>query len=192
MPASSMILLTVEVLGVCLILAASVSTGWAAPVRVTHGLHNDRLAKHTVIVPADVPHRHPAYSAVQGLLSRGILISKRGSSFGGEKPVTRYEMAMALYRMVQYLEPRTGGAGASGSREPSAKRGRAGQRPSGKTTSSDPAAWLIAHDYLTADCPLAWKPSSASVSPGLFSDSLAYVTDRILLHRGTAPKGGNG
>jgi hypothetical protein len=143
-------------------------------------------------VPADVPPGHPAYSAVQGLLSRGILISKRGAAFGGEKPVTRYEMAMALYRMVRYLEPRAGGTGASGARKSSLGKGSPEPRSATRATASDPAVWLIAHDYLTADSPLAWKPASALVSPGLFSDSLAYVTDRILLHRGPAPKGGNG
>lgn len=52
----------------------------------------------------DVPRNHPAYTAVQDLLARGILVPTSGGQFMGDQPLLRYDAAVWLYRAIQSLE----------------------------------------------------------------------------------------
>lgn len=147
---------------------------------------------------ADVPRDHWAAAAIQGLLARHILAGQPRDKFGGDRPVTRYEMAVVLYRMVKYMETDT-------AKKPVILKGvdpvpytppgsHPKPAPRNKTSPDtgvrevipgnlSPVGWLIKNQYLTPDTLLADPPASASVSPALLSDSLAYVVDRILLNR---------
>lgn len=128
------------------------------------GMNPRPSATHRILPFTDVPPTHWAASAVAGLAKRHILGGTGHQQFTGDRPVTRYELALALYRMVCYLEPpRTGTA----------------------DESRQPAHWLVTNSYLPGDTLLAQTPVTTPVSPSLLSESLAYVTDRVLLHRAT-------
>ncbi len=52
----------------------------------------------------DVPAGHWAEGAVRRLASEKILTGYARGKFQGDKPVTRYELALTLDRMVRYLQ----------------------------------------------------------------------------------------
>jgi len=58
----------------------------------------------------DVPHGHWAEHAIQELAQAGIIDGMPGAKFMGAKPMTRYEMAMALARMLEKIGPKAKGA----------------------------------------------------------------------------------
>lgn len=51
-------------------------------------------------VPSDVPPGHWAREAVEYLLRKGYLVGYPDGTFQGDAPVTRYQLAMTLYRVV--------------------------------------------------------------------------------------------
>ncbi|MCS7240649.1 MAG: S-layer homology domain-containing protein [Candidatus Bipolaricaulota bacterium] len=53
---------------------------------------------------SDVPRSHPAYSAVQNLLSRGILVPTTSGQFMGDQPLLRYDAAVWLDRAIKNIE----------------------------------------------------------------------------------------
>jgi hypothetical protein len=57
----------------------------------------------------DVPPGHWAYDAVQSLIREGILRGYPDGSFRGQKPVTRYEFAVALRDALQEARSRVNG-----------------------------------------------------------------------------------
>ena len=57
----------------------------------------------------DVPRNHPAYSAVQDLLSRGVLVPTAGGQFMGDQPLLRYDAAVWLYRAIKNVEGKISG-----------------------------------------------------------------------------------
>jgi hypothetical protein len=59
----------------------------------------------------DVPHGHWAENAIRELAQAGIIDGMPGGKFVGSKPMTRYEMAMALARMLKKVT--VGGAAPS-------------------------------------------------------------------------------
>lgn len=70
------------------------------------------LAQDTVATPfADIPANHWAAQAVRDLAANGILEGVPGATFQGNRPMTRYEVAMALARMLTLIEQRTGMGG---------------------------------------------------------------------------------
>jgi len=70
------------------------------------------LAQDTVASPfADIPADHWAAQAVRDLAANGILEGVPGATFQGNRPMTRYEVAMALARMLTLIEQRTGMGG---------------------------------------------------------------------------------
>lgn len=53
----------------------------------------------------DIPSGHFAQEAVGKVAAMGVMApDKKGASFNGNKPVTRYELALTLWRFAQYLE----------------------------------------------------------------------------------------
>jgi hypothetical protein len=57
----------------------------------------------------DVPRNHPAYAAVQDLLSRGVLVPTAGGQFMGDQPLLRYDAAVWLYRAIRNIEGKISG-----------------------------------------------------------------------------------
>jgi hypothetical protein len=50
--------------------------------------------------PNDLPKGHWAYDAVMYLLEKGYLVGYPDGTFRGDQPLTRYELALALYRLL--------------------------------------------------------------------------------------------
>jgi uncharacterized membrane protein len=51
----------------------------------------------------DTPTNHWAYEAVQNLAKKGIVIGYPDGTYGGKRPMTRYEFAVAIDRMLRTL-----------------------------------------------------------------------------------------
>ena len=70
------------------------------------------LAQDTVATPfADVPANHWAAQAIRDLAAAGIIEGVPGAMYQGSRPITRYEVAMALARMLTLIETQLGGGG---------------------------------------------------------------------------------
>lgn len=53
---------------------------------------------------SDVPVGHWAAQSVHRLAAKKIITGGQGGKFRGDKPVTRYELAVTLDRLVRYME----------------------------------------------------------------------------------------
>lgn len=62
----------------------------------------------------DVPTDHWAYDAVRTLVSDGIILGYPDGTFGGKRAVTRYEFAVAIARLIQYIPQLVPGGGPTG------------------------------------------------------------------------------
>jgi hypothetical protein len=136
----------------------------------------------------DVPDNHWAAEPVKQLARRGILIAaappktNAGSkpaqpTYSGNKPVTRYELAVTLYRFVQYLEradrQKRGGAAARTQSAPSAPALKNG---------AEAVRRLVAGGYLPKNTPLA-QNGNALVTADQLADALAQVVSHSLEKR---------
>lgn len=54
--------------------------------------------------PVDLPEGHWAWGAVDAMMGYGILEGYPGNEFRGDRDITRYEFASALYSMILYIE----------------------------------------------------------------------------------------
>jgi hypothetical protein len=139
----------------------------------------------------DVPDNHWAAESVKQLARRGILIAaappktNAGSkpaqpTYSGNKPVTRYELAVTLYRFVQYLEradrQKRGGAATRGA--PSAQPMATPAAPEG----AEAVRRLVAGGYLPKNTPLA-QNGNALVTADQLADALAQVVSHSLEKR---------
>ena len=128
---------------------------------------------------SDVPANHWAAASIAKLASRGIVTGypasqasgapKPSTAYNGNKPVTRYELAVTLYRFVQYLE-----------RADQQKKGttRVQALPPIKDTDGPAAArTLIARGYLAAGTPLGTNGATLATANQL-ADALAQVIRR--------------
>lgn len=61
--------------------------------------------------PSDLPADHWAWSALKYMYETGVLEGYPGNEYKGSRTLTRYEFAMALNRLLAYIE-KTGGGGA--------------------------------------------------------------------------------
>ncbi len=52
----------------------------------------------------DVPLNHWAYDAVQTLAAKGVIVGYPDGTFGGQRTLTRYELAEALAKALAYVE----------------------------------------------------------------------------------------
>jgi hypothetical protein len=59
---------------------------------------------------ADVPTDHWAYQSVDTLQKAGIVIGYPDGTYGGRRPMTRYEFAVAIARLLAQMNGKTGGA----------------------------------------------------------------------------------
>lgn len=153
---------------------------------------------------SDVPATHWAAESVKKLAERGILsgYAQRTSAaapaapkakpasagkppqlYSGDKPVTRYELAVTLYRMVQYLE-----------RADRQKRGtsrvqRTGPAAPAPKNGAEAVRRLIAGGYLPKDTLLATN-GNALVTADQLADVLAQVV-RHTVEKRVSPSPGS-
>ena len=118
----------------------------------------------------DVPKSHWAAEAVSKLSTMGVMVPDKGkktAGFDGAKPVTHYELALTLWRFVQYLE----GADRQ-------KRGKA--QVLAPTSGADAMAKLIAGGYLPKNSPLAASGSGrGTVTAAQLADALSQVILKV-------------
>ena len=84
-------------------------------------------------VPKDVPITHWAYDAVRELARLGIIEGYPDGTFKGKQPMTRYEFAIAVYRLLEAIRTKPeirellrGPAGPQGPQGPQGPEGPAG------------------------------------------------------------------
>lgn len=61
------------------------------------------VASVSIAAPSDVPHDHWAKNSVDTVTSKQIMTTDNGK-FDGNKPVTRYELAVTLDKWTKYIE----------------------------------------------------------------------------------------
>ena len=79
----------------------------------------------------DTPTNHWAYEAVQDLAKKGIVIGYPDGTFGGKRPMTRYEFAVALDRALRTV------ADMVAAQQPGAPPAPAGTPAAGTVTQDD-------------------------------------------------------
>lgn len=80
----------------CLVCALAILSMWA----MTPGLADAGIGGMFL----DVPTTHPAYSSVQELVQRGIIVMTAGGEFQGNAPLLRYDAAQWIARAVKNVE----------------------------------------------------------------------------------------
>ncbi|MCW3058358.1 MAG: hypothetical protein JWQ02_179 [Capsulimonas sp.] len=130
--------------------------------------------------PKDVPHNHWAENSVNSVTAKKILTPNAKGDFDGNKPVTRYELAVALDRFVKYIE-----AG----RKPLHPTSRTGKLtlPSNANAEQKVAlAHLASANFIPANSPLLKNGDKVATAKDL-KDSLSAVVIR-LSDRAEAPR----
>jgi len=120
----------------------------------------------------DVPASHWAKKSVDSVTSKGLMSAKNGA-FDGNKPVTRYELAVTLDRLVTYIE-----AG----RKPlnPAPRPRAMKIPANTTPAERAAIKHLASDgFLPPTSPIFAGKGTEVVTAKQLSTALSQVTIRL-------------
>jgi len=121
-------------------------------------------------LPKDVPAGHFAAGAVGRVTREKIMGRETDGRFRGDKPVTRYELAVTLDRFVRYVEA---------ARKP--------LHPAEKTISIDmpiraskaegaALTHLVSQGFLPTSSPLLKKDGHQPVTASELSDALASVT----------------
>lgn len=121
----------------------------------------------------DVPKDHWAAEYVAKAAADGIVKGYPDSTFKGDKAVTRYELAVALERMIEVVEkglkPEVKGTESGGQRAESKK---APQQP-------DPAQRLKESGYIAADSPLL-TAKNKPVTTAELAQALSSVADKLI------------
>ncbi len=89
------------------LLLAVVALGLVSVWGLTPGLADAGITGGSFI---DVPKSHPAYSSVQNLLTRGILVPTASGQFMGDQPLLRYDAAVWLDRAIKNIEAKISAA----------------------------------------------------------------------------------
>jgi hypothetical protein len=118
----------------------------------------------------DVPKAHWAAESVKVLADAGVVKGYPDSTFKGDKPVTRYELAVALDGMIRFIKA---------SFEP-VKKAQATQKPKGEAP--NPMAGLKAGGYLPPDSPLLKDPNKPVTAEQLAA-ALASVSAKLIEER---------
>ncbi len=115
----------------------------------------------------DVPADHWAAAAVRQLKEAGIVVGyppapaprpRARAAYAGDKPVTRYELALTLWRFVQYTE-------------------QARRQKTGALAGPEAVRRLVSGGYLPAGTPLA-KQGDKPVTANQLADALSQVIAR--------------
>jgi hypothetical protein len=122
------------------------------------------------VSPRDVPPGHFAAGAVRRVVHENIMGTAKDGRFQGNQPVTRYELAVALDRFVQYIE--------AGRKPLHAQTFPAPARfpAAANATQRQALTYLVANGFLPAASPLVTQNGSALVTAKEVSDALASVT----------------
>jgi hypothetical protein len=123
---------------------------------------------------SDVPGSHWAAEAVAKVADAGIVRGypvaqnpkpAQKQTYNGDKPVTRYELAVTLYRFVLYVE-----------RADRQKKGNL--KVEAPIDGKEAVKRLIAEGYLPRDTPLA-KEGSKVVTANELADAMTHILTRV-------------
>ncbi len=119
----------------------------------------------------DVPKDHWGAEYVTQVATRGIMNGYPDSTFKGDKAVTRYELAVALERMIEVVEkglkPEVKGAESQ----------KAPQQP--QSNKPDPAQRLKESGYIASDSPLL-TAKNKPVTTAELAQALSSVADKLI------------
>ena len=119
----------------------------------------------------DVSNDHWARPAVDALAAEGILKGYPDNSYRGDKPVTRYELAVALARFAEVITQ---------SAKPLTNPAKAISTPQKEISpDSNPQKYLQSNGFLPANSELL-KDSSKPVTAAQLADALASMSARII------------
>jgi hypothetical protein len=151
----------------------------------------------------DVPKDHWAAESVQIVAADGVMKGYPDATFKGDKPVTRYELAVALERMIFFIEQslkpeveRREGVESRKSKVESPGEGAVSNpstptalsRPGlGAVSKGDPAQALKAGGFIPANSPLLTDPKR-TVSAGELAQALSSVASRLIEKHIPPPK----
>lgn len=140
----------------------------------------------------DVPKDHWAAESVQIVKADGVMQGYPDATFKGNKTVTRYELAVALERMIAFIEqglkPEVKAkSGESGKVESGGSRAKIPDNPPtalsrpgmGAVSKGDPAQALKSGGYIPANSPLL-KNREKTVSPAELAQALSSVASRLI------------
>lgn len=130
-------------------------------------------AASTHAAPPDVPASHWAARSVASVTTRKLMAALPDGKFHGDKPVTRYELAVTLDRFVRYIE--------------------AGRKPLHPTQAQKPitlppdapadakqALTHLTHEgFLPAGSPLLNRPGAKPATAQELAAALAQITIRL-------------
>lgn len=123
-------------------------------------------------LPKDVPPGMWAAGAVGRVTAAKIMSPDIHGDFNGSKPVTRYELAVVLDRLVRDIE--------AAHKPLSAVPPSRVTVPKGTPTDAASALkHLVGNGFLPADTPLMMKPGTAPVTARQTADALSAVTIRL-------------
>ena len=140
----------------------------------------------------DVPKDHWAAEFVQVVKADGVMKGYPDATFKGDKPVTRYELAVALERMIAFIEQSLkpeirvesgkSKVESQGTPSPSPQPSQPGEgveRGKSKVESQDPAQFLKSGGYIAASSPLLANRNK-TVSSNELAQALASVASRLI------------
>lgn len=124
-------------------------------------------------LPKDVPAGHFAAGAVGRVTHEKIMGREVDGRFQGDKPVTRYELAVTLDRFVRYMEAARKPLHPGGKPVPVKAPARASQAERAALTH------LVSQGFLPKSSPLLKKDGHQPVTATEMADALASVTIRL-------------
>lgn len=124
-------------------------------------------------LPKDMPARHFAAGAVGRVTQEKIMGRDVDGRFQGDKPVTRYELAVTLDRFVRYVEAARKPLHPAANSAPVKVPARATQTEGAALTH------LVSQGFLPARSPLLTKDGHQPVTASELADALAAVTIRL-------------
>ena len=124
-------------------------------------------------MPRDVPPHHFAAGSVKRVIHENIMGTAPDGRFQGDQPVTRYELAVALDRFVQYVEAGRKPLHAQTFPAPAAIA------PAATPAQRQALAHLVSNGFLPPTSPLVTKNGAAPVTAKETSEALASVTIRL-------------
>ena len=124
-------------------------------------------------LPKDVPARHFAAGSVRRVVGEKIMGRDLDGRFRGNKPVTRYELAVALDRFVRYVEA---------ARKPlhsELVQPNVAVPPKANAAQRGALHHLVSYGFLPPQSPLLTKNGQAPVTADELAAALASVTIRL-------------
>lgn len=129
----------------------------------------------------DVPDDHWAAKSVDKLAEMGIMQGYPDKTFGGEKPVTRYELAVSLVKMIESI--RASQKPLAPPIAPSTEQPKPAAAPAAPPSSADPAAFLKSGGFLTEDSVLLQRDTNKPVTMDQLAQTFATVVAKLMEER---------